>query len=249
MLLAAALSAAVMTIAASPAVVAFGPLSVLTLVAACISAMAALLGTLDTLQLHSPTSFTFASQHNLSLAFAVCVGALLGPIAPAATHICFRLSRDHATECSAVGVCAAALPLAASIISAAALLPPFSRSDDAIRWLPLLLSASAAVRLAFALRRSRRVHPQDVVHDKGAFALTQMNASVRSVVRIKDIRAALQSEKVLKKWAFGYLFVTLEHWKVAAASGVAPVSLTPSPRTIPCCSAARNAASWRSRSF
>lgn len=209
----ATISAAVTMVASSPAISAAGPVTVLTVIAVVVSSLAALLGSLGTLQLHREDAFTFAAQQNLLLALAVCIGAALGPIVPTSMHLCIRLSRDRAMECSAVGTCAAVLPLTAFLITASARLPRFFYSDDVVTWLPLLLSASAVMRYARALRSTRRVHPQDIAHDKRALEVTRMNASVRSQVKLKDMRAALQSEKVLKKWAFGYLFLTLEHWK------------------------------------
>jgi hypothetical protein len=199
----ATISAAVTMVASSPAISAAGPVTVLTVIAVVVSSLAALLGSLGTLQLHREDAFTFAAQQNLLLALAVCIGAALGPIVPTSMHLCIRLSRDRAMECSVVGTCAAVLPLTAFLITASARLPRFFYSDDVVTWLPLLLSASAVMRYARALRSTRRVHPQDIAHDKRALEVTRMNASVRSQVKLKDMRAALQSEKVLKKWAFG----------------------------------------------
>jgi hypothetical protein len=203
-----------MMIVVAPAVAAAGPVTILTLIAVLLSGVAALVATVDTLHARAIIAFTFDDQPQLLLALAICIGALLGPIAPASMHICFRLSRNRSAESAAVGLCAAALPLASFLLSAAAQLPHFPHSDDVVCWLPVLLSAGAAVRYLRALMSSRRIHPQDIAHDSKAFEMMQMNSGARPLIKAKGLSAALQSEKVLKKWAFGYLYLALQRWQV-----------------------------------
>jgi len=204
-----------MMIAAAPAVAAAGALTVLTLIALLLCSLAALLAVLSTLDVYAAAPSLV--HPNLLLALAIGTGALLGPIAPTAMHMCTRMSRDRVAEGSAIGLCAASFRLAALLLAVAPLLPPFTHVDDItywlLTWLPLFLSAAAAVRCMRILRATRRIHTQDILHNSGAFEQVQMNGSSAAAFKVKDVQATLRSERVLKKWAFGYLCLTFENWK------------------------------------
>lgn len=212
---AATASALLMMIAAAPVVAAGGALTVLTLIALLLCSLSALLAVLYTLELYAAAASLM--HPNLLLVLAVCAGALLGPIVPAAMHMCVRMSRDLAAEGSAIGLCAASFRLAVLLLAVAPLLlplHPLPLVDGIVCWLPLVLSAAAAARCVRMLRSTRRIRAQDVRHEKGAFGQAQMNGSAAAAFKVKDVQATLRSERVLKKWAFGYLCLTFESWKV-----------------------------------
>ena len=41
-----------------------------------------------------------------------------------------------------------------------------------------------------------------------------MDCNSTAAFKVKEMDAVLRSERVLKKWAFGYLFLTFDKWKV-----------------------------------
>jgi hypothetical protein len=199
-------------IAAAPAVVSSGALTVLSTVSVlqcCLSALIAVL-----FSLHTYTHVSLVLNHNLLLASSACVGALIAPVLPAAMHVCVRMARDRVAEGSVIGLCVVSFRLAQFILTAFSFAPEFPANSDVVCWLPVALSAFAATRFIKALKSSRRIHAQDISHDKGALVTSRMNCSATAAFKGKDIDTIVRSERVLKKWAFGYLCLTFEKWKV-----------------------------------
>ncbi len=128
--------------------------------------------------------------------------------------MCARVARSRVAEGSAIALCFVSIRAASLVITVAFSLPRFAHDSIVISWVPTVLSVVSAVRLIKNLRSNRRIHAQDIAHDCSAHDRLKMNASARSLFKIRDMDAVLRSEAVLKKWAFGYLYLTFDHWKV-----------------------------------
>jgi hypothetical protein len=197
---------------AAPAVVSAGALTVLTSVSLVLLLVAVALATLHTLYIYSAVELIL-NQYLLIVA-AICIGSLLGPVVPAALHMCTRAARCRGAEGSVIALSFLPCRLTVFFFALASLVPRFARSHEIVCWIPVALCCFVVARLSVSLRATRRIHAQHIAHESGAFARTLMNRDSKPAAHDNAALAFMKGELILKQWAFGYMCRVLEKWKV-----------------------------------